>query len=338
MESIQITFGKDKTAIIKGFTIVFMILLHVFGGVGWYEGDIPMNHNEGLIRFMHSFQICVGIFVFMIGYGYAFSKKKDFNYSIKHVKQLLTVFWTILFLFAIPASLSTICSSNNGTRLILLNMLGIDETLLWVSWFVFLYIWAMIVMPFMGRLIDRRPYLWTIIFIGVSLISQFVIWNLVPNFNIRPWWHALFVCFSWTPTILLGYIFARKGWFQKISIPNHWSVPIIATVLVFVVLWLKMVLPGIKILNFDIIYAPIIILCILVVFSQFKMKYFSKVMLELGDKSVYMWFVHALFFTAATRPIYHQFVMISSNLWIVALWTIVLSYLISLVIKKVVEI
>lgn len=114
MESIQITFGKDKTAIIKGFAIVFMILLHVFGGAGWYESDIPMNHNEGLIRFMHSFQICVGIFVFMIGYGYAFSKKKDFSYSAKHMKQLLTTFWTVLLIFAVPASIETLHSTRLG--------------------------------------------------------------------------------------------------------------------------------------------------------------------------------------------------------------------------------
>lgn len=218
-----------------------------------------------------------------------------------------------------------------------LNMFGLDESLIWVSWFVFLYIWAMIVMPFMGRLIDRRPYLWTLIMIVLSFAGQFAVWFFIPSYNNHTWWNALFVCLSWTPTILLGYFFARKEWFQKISIPNHWSVPIIATALVFVVLWLKMVLPGIKILNFDIIYAPIIILCILVVFSQYKMKYFSKVMSELGDKSVYMWFVHALFFTAATRPVYHQFVMVSNNLWFVALWTIVLSYLVSIVIKKVVD-
>lgn len=217
-------------------------------------------------------------------------------------------------------------------------MFGIDETLLWVSWFVFLYIWAMIVMPFMGRLIDRRSCLWPIILIVLSYVTQFFIWFFIPSFNAHIWWHTLFVCFSWTPTILLGYLFARKEWFQKVRIPNHWSVPIIATVLVFVVLWLKMVLPGIKILNFDIIYAPVIILCILVVFSKFKLKYFSKVISELGDKSVYMWFVHALFFTASIRPVYHQFVMISNNLWIVAIWTIVLSYLISVVIKIVVKI
>ena len=339
MERIQITFGKDKTAIIKGVAIIFMILLHVFGGSGWYENDIPMNHNKGLIRFMHSFQICVGIFVFMIGYGYAFSKKKDFAYSAKHVKQLLTVFWTILFIFAVPASLETLHSAKlGGARLLFLNMFGIDETLLWVSWFVFLYIWAMIVMPLCGRLMDRHPYLWAIGLFVLCQLFKVAIWYFIPNFNFRPWWHALFVCFSWTPTVLLGYLFARKELFQKMRIPNHWLVPIVATVIVAVTLWLKMVMPGIKILNFDIIYAPIIILCILVVFSQFKMKYLSKMIVELGGKSVYMWFAHALFFTAATRPVYHQFVMISDNLWIVAIWTIVLSYMLSVILKKIVEI
>lgn len=276
MESIQITFGKDKTAIIKGFAIVFMILLHVFGGAGWYEGDIPMNHNEELIRFMHSFQICVGIFVFMIGYGYAFSKNKDFAYSAKHVKQLLAVFWTILFIFAVPASLETLHSAKLGVQVLYLNMFGIDETLLWVSWFVFLYIYAMMVMPFLGRLMDLRPFVWFVVLSGLSMAGQFLIWYFVDNFNFRAGWHSLYVCFSWTPTILLGYLFARKELFQKIRIPNYWLVPVVATVIVAVTLWLKMVMPGIKILNFDIIYAPIIILCILVVFSQFKMKYLSK--------------------------------------------------------------
>ena len=339
MESIQITFGKEKTAIIKGFAIVFMILLHVFGGAGWYEDDIPMNHNEELIRFMHSFQICVGIFVFMIGYGYAFSKNKDFAYSVKHVKQLLAVFWTILFIFAVPASLETLHSAKFwGASLLYLNMFGIDETLLWVSWFVFLYIYAMMVMPFLGRLMDRSPFVWFVVLSGLLMTGQFLIWYFVVNFNFRPEWHAFFVCLSWTPTILLGYLFARKELFQKIKIPNHCSVSLLAFIIVAVTLWMKMVLPGIKILNFDIIYAPVIILCILVVFSQHKMKYISKVLEEFGDKSVYMWFIHALFFTAATRPVYHQFVMISDNLWIVAIWTIVLSYIISVVIKKVVEI
>lgn len=52
MNYTNITFDKSKTAIIKGFAIVFMIILHVFGGSGWYDVDLPMNHNESLISFM----------------------------------------------------------------------------------------------------------------------------------------------------------------------------------------------------------------------------------------------------------------------------------------------
>lgn len=225
-----------------------------------------------------------------------------------------------------------------GGKSLLLNSIGVDETLCWVSWFVFLYIWAMIVMPFFGRLIDRKPILWTMFIAGLAYAGQVALWYFVRDFNSHAWWHALNVCLIWTPVIVLGYLFARKELFQKIRIPNHWSVPVVSTGVLAVTLWLKMVMPGIKILDFDIIYAPVIILCILVVFSQYQMKCFSKVMSELGDKSVYMWFVHALFFTAATRPVYHQFVMISNNLWLVAIWTIVLSYFISVVLKKIVEI
>lgn len=217
-------------------------------------------------------------------------------------------------------------------------MFGIDETLLWVTWFVFLYIWAMIVMPLFGRLVDKKPYLWTGFLMFWAYVTQVVVWYFVRDFNTRMWWHALFVCFSWTPTILLGYVLARKELFQKIKLHNHWTVPVVAIIIVAVTLWLKMLIPGITILNFDIIYAPVIILCILVVFSQYQMTWFSRIMAELGDKSVYMWFVHALFFTAATRPVYHQFVMISDNLWLVAIWTILLSYMISFVLKKIVEI
>lgn len=90
----MISFDKNMTAVIKGVAIVFMIVLHVFGGHGWYEScyNLPMNDNESLLHFMGSLQICVGIYVFMIGFGYAFSKKKDFHYSITHVKRLLAVF------------------------------------------------------------------------------------------------------------------------------------------------------------------------------------------------------------------------------------------------------
>ncbi|WP_455585726.1 acyltransferase family protein [Bacteroides sp.] len=335
MEKIQITFGKDKTAVIKGVAIIFMIILHVLGGCDWYEPcyDVPINHDETFIHLMHSFQICVGIFVFMIGYGYAFSKQKDFAYSVKHIKQLLLVFWTIVLLFALPFGHQSV----KGAEHFIQNLFGVDETITWVSWFIYLYIWAMIVMPFIGHLIDRNPYAYSILCAFLSYLSLVVIHYFNPQFGLNPYLKSLFVCLNWTPTIILGYLFARKGIFQKISLPKHWSVAVGSIVMVALVLYAKSIFEGIKVLNADIIYAPIIITCILILFSQFKLKWISKVLIELGDKSVYMWFIHALFFTAATRPTYQQYVMISDNLFIVCIWTIVLSYVISIPLKKIIE-
>lgn len=335
MEKIKITFGKDKTAIIKGVAIIFMIVLHVFGGSGWYEScyDLPLNHNERLIHFMQSFQICVGIYVFMIGYGYAFSEKKDFLYSIKHIKQLLIVFWSILFFFALPAGYKSI----EGGKSLFLNMFGIEETLTWVSWFVFLYIWVMITMPFIGRFIDKKPYIFSVLSVLLSLLTMVMIYMLVPNFGQYKLWKTLFVCLGWTPTIILGYFCAKRTIFQKMVFPKHWGVSVGAIIIIAVVICLKSVFAGISILNFDIIYAPIIITCILIVFSQNRFEWLSRVLSEFGDKSVYMWFVHALFFTASTRPVYQQFVMVSDNLWIISFWTIILSYILSVLIKKIVE-
>lgn len=82
MNSITLTFGKDKTAIIKGIAIIFMIMLHC--GVA----DV--------------LKLCVGIFTFMVGYGYAFAKNKDWRYSLNHIKKLLIPFWTILLVFTFP--------------------------------------------------------------------------------------------------------------------------------------------------------------------------------------------------------------------------------------------
>lgn len=100
-KTITLSFGKDKTAIIKGIAIIFMIMLHC--GVA----DV--------------LKLCVGIFTFMV--GYAFAKVNDWRYSLQHIKKLLIPFWTILFVFTFPVMYA---QGNLGeAKMILLNMFGI---------------------------------------------------------------------------------------------------------------------------------------------------------------------------------------------------------------------
>lgn len=334
----SIQFGKDKTAIVKGFAIVFMIVLHCFCGSDWYDTELPMNQNEGLLDFMESLKICVGIFTFMVGYGYAFSKNKDISYSLHHIKALLIPYWIVLFGLTVPFCLDYIESKS-----LLLNVFGIMGNLSWVNWFIYFYIWSMVIMPFVGRLIDTKPYVFGALAIVCVFCGEVVIHQFVPAYKNNYYLQALFNCFMQTPTMILGYIFSRKQLFLKIPIIEIKgftlkSLVVLAIVIIMlVILFVRSKVGAILGFNLDFFYAPAMIACILYLFNWLKMPVLSKVMTSLGNNSVYMWFLHGLFFTDVVRSFYQPFIMVSTNLWIISLWTIFLSYVCSVIIKKVVE-
>ena len=220
-------------------------------------------------------------------------------------------------------------------------MIGVDETMLWVSWFVYLYIWAMIVMPFIGRLIDRKPLQWSLASLTLFVIAIVGYRYFVPQYADNPWTEALLVCLLNTPLIIIGYYFGRTHLFEKIRIPSRWYIKLIA---VFgIVLSLAMRMPSlgtIPSLVLGFIEPVIFILSVLILFQPGQTKthsIISKVFSELGDKSVYMWFIHPLFFVTATTAVYGRFALISGNLWIVCIWTILLSYIVAGIVKKIVE-
>lgn len=210
METVKLIFGKDKTAIIKGFAILFMIILHC-GCPEWYLIELPAfakHHN--LQNITGVFKICVGIFTFMVGYGYAYSKNKDLRYSFLHIKRLLIPFWTIL-LMALPI---IVLRGDFNLKTLLLNLIGVNSVYNYFSWFVAFYIYAMIIMPLVSRIIDKRMYVGTSLFICIAYVLEVAIHQFIPNYTENDWLQRLFDCFSMTPIMLIGYLFARKNFSQ----------------------------------------------------------------------------------------------------------------------------
>ena len=70
-----VRFDRDMTNIVKGFAILFMVKLHSYAGDFVYE--VPLNYDHAFMFAHDGFNICVGLFTFMIGYGYAFSFNKS---------------------------------------------------------------------------------------------------------------------------------------------------------------------------------------------------------------------------------------------------------------------
>lgn len=317
-------FGKEKTAIIKGLAIIFMIILHCSIPGNWDISFMEFD-SENWVRFMGVFKLCVGIFTFMVGYGYAFSKNKDLKYGLIHIRKLLIPFWIILIIFTLPVCYSQI----GGGNILFLNMIGINSRLNWFSWFVAFYIFAMIVMPFVGRLIDQKPLFYSLVCIGAFFTGEVALYEFYPNYTENDWTQRLFDCLLQTPCMILGYLFAKQHWFTMIHIPQSKYMSLLAFFLIVGILIARSLKSAFWGFNLDFFYAPLFIFSVLIMTNQLSNRIVSKVLTILGNTSVYMWFFHALFFTKVTRELYQPFVAVSDSFWIVTSWTILLTFVCS---------
>lgn len=345
MQEFKLQFRKEETLFIKGFAIILMITLHCFSGKQWYNTTLLMNDNYSLIYFMKTLKICVGIYVFLLGYGYNFSKFKDFAYSLHHVKQLLTIYFIVLFFFTIP-----FCDFKINISTIILNIFGLDSNLSWVNWFIYFYIYSMIMLPLICRIINKRPCFYG----GVLIICSYLIECVIHSFFLKDKNRlimAIYNCFLYTPLLIFGYVFAKEKIFEKVTIKiNKVKLLFVKSLFTIVIVFIfKYKISSLYGFHFDFIYVPIIVFCLLIipnVYDVYKQKYNKKkafaffsilynFMLCLGSYSVWMWFVHALFFTPCVRYLYQPLIMISKNLWIITIWTILLTYILSYILRAI---
>ncbi len=71
--------------------------------------------------------------------------------------------------------------------------------------------------------------------------------------------------------------------------------------------------------------------------NTFEWRPVKAVMIKLGEVSVYMWFFHALFVTKVVSWFYQPAITIFSDVNLVVLWAIVLTFFASWLIKTIVD-
>ena len=328
MNTVQLEFGKDKTAIIKGIAILMMIVLHCCCGPGWYDTQIPALQNAGFVSFINgSLKICVAIYAFLVGFGYSFCKNRDWQYSLKHIWKLLLPYWVILFGLSLP-----FCKTGMTWERVLLEMFGISGSLSWVNWFVYFYIFQMLLLPFLTRVIDKKPFLITVVlmagFIGIKGAMRFA------HVESNMWTDAVSACCIYSPIVLEGYLFGKEKLFTKVTLPSGWLLTIAACLTIVLV-------PILRSFGFSFVtewvLVPMFIYAIIYLFSAYSLSSISKILSACGDNSVYMWFFHGLFFTETIRWFWQRFILVSDNLVIISLWTVILTFACSWGLKRIVD-
>lgn len=340
-----VRFDKSMTAVVKGFAIIFMMLLHCYTR-GY---DVPLDYSHSLFPLeTPMFRICVGMFLFLVGYGYAFSKEKDLSYSVSHIIKLFIPYFTIFLVFMLPIIYDEL--AHEDLTIIIYNLLGFESSYYYYNWFVYFFIFAMIVMPFVARFINRKPLLNTAIAIVVSLllsigvheIPRLMSWfgvqiaDIVDNKPLL----ALFFCLNMLPVTLLGYLFAHEGYYERINVGNRpkWVILLLCLAAMVLALVLRRFWSPIHIpFQFDFFYAPLMIGGIVVMFNTFEWRPVKAVLMKLGEVSVYMWFLQSIFFTKAVRWLYQPAITIFSDINLVVLWAIVFTFFASWLIKTVVD-
>lgn len=296
----MITFGKNKTQLLKGIALIFMIIHHTVASGVWATDGADYAGGYEFIR--AATKMCVWIFAFLVGYGFFCSKNKSFAYSIKRVWLLVVPFWVILYGMFVPCAyasgtLVTMLNDNCLVRELAFNMLGISESLNWYSWFVCFYILTIFSMPYLYKVFEKYPkYGWIVSLMVYYIVSVAI--HFFPAWDTNPLLHNLFVYTTLIPIVIVGYMCAR--WNKEGKIPTWFEgknkvwISLLTIVIVLVLQSLNIPTKGFCLQAF---YTPFLIFAIVGIFNSFELKWLSKVFANVGELSMYMWFFHAIFFT-----------------------------------------
>lgn len=302
---------KKNTDIIKGIAICMMLIHHFFTFPSWYhEYSYPYMNGFAAI-FQDPFKSCVAIFAFLTGYFYCYNKKKNLKYSLKKITDLLISHFVVLVLLCV-ISIVLKCYDFSFQSLGL-ELLGLQGEIMVFSWYVSFYIISLVLIPFFAKLADK--HILAAISTGVLLpIILLYIYNTYFKVSITPIDSAI-NSLDWFSVMAMGYIFARYEVFYRVfdaifyhKIPHFLQI-IISVLLLFFAFMGRHILSGVNLsfvlfglyLRLDIIYAPLFIYALINLLNCIKWKSILFPLKKMGEYSLYIWFIHAVFFNCCGK-------------------------------------
>lgn len=309
-------FTKEYSFIMKGIAILFMIIHHTLISDFYIYPD-PILSNWWIIHLSMGMKLCVGIYTFIIGYAYACTKDKTFLHSISRIWKVLKIYWLITIVFFVPVIF--ILDYNLDIKDVIYCAFGLKPLINCSSWFIYFYIYAMLLLRLIHRFLDEKPYLHTgiIVLLFAALATLFQ----SPD-NI--FGKAFHNCCFYTPILAIGYLFKTRDNLLEVINRIHYK-----RFLLLIILLLRCFLVQIKGLSLDIVFVPFFIAFSISFFEMYALDKVKVIFYRLGVLSVYMWFIHSMFFSTLTKSLLQKFFLFSSNPTLVFVQVFVFSYCLS---------
>lgn len=351
MQNQNYVFNKDRTLLLKGLAVLFMVIYHVFATPYLFSEYNSIFSIRGLQieyivgEFGH---ICVSIFLFLSGYGiYKSSQCLNFSYKmiLSRIFKFIINYW-IIFIIFIPIGFLVFDIYEFDLIEIAGNIIGINTTYVGEWWFVTLYIELLLLFPIIKKIIDNNSY-YKIIVIMFSLyflsFCMFLVTKIVPNMSHLMnyiLYEDLFVIFLDQIHFLTGCLFARFNIFEKFNELfkkyrlDKISIYIIIAISIFIIrsimfIFFEYILKFGSPDWFDFIYVPIFIYVMSIILYNNGL--LRKLMFLLGKNSTNIWLIHPFLYR-----IYFKDIIYAPKLSILILiWIIVLCIFISNIINNI---
>lgn len=327
--------SKNESLQFKGIAIFIMVFLHLFISSSNVSlcNTVLYFQNEPVVLQLSKFAgICVGLYLFLSGYGLYISYLNHSSVSpLQRILKLYLNFWVVFILFI---SLGAYLQPKHypGSFLeVFSNFTGWHTTYNGEWWFLFPYILLVLTSKMIFRCIQKYSSFFLVLLLG----GWYVVFYLAIYFN-RGYLYSHQLAYmpllylSCLPSFALGALFAKEDWFkrlkEKIHLHNVWMN----------ILWLLLLIFLLALRALSPISAVNIIFLILFVcwFALVrKAKWVVWILEKLGKQSTNMWLVHTFF----CYYLFHDWIYGFKYPFVILAVTIVLSYCSGLIIDLIVH-
>lgn len=336
-------FDRKITNKIKGIMIIFMFILHFFTMPGEYVNGISYPQFAKVSSFWnHSFAICVPVFAFLTGYFYYYCKCKNYRYAFKKIRDILIPYWTVYSILLI-IGLFTNTYVYGGIEIIL-ELFALYRPVMWFCWYVSFYIISMLVLPITAKMSNNF-----LIAIMSGMVLPYGLGICLNHFiNLPMIIGRVIADFStYYPVISLGYICSKFSIFDKLDQyifrkKRNIGTGIFSGVMLILIFTCQYYITNDIVNNFwsgyIFLWLYFFSILLFVFFLVIQMNCWKSannklcILEELGKKSMYMWFVHCIFFNCSKR-IFQPILYCPKNPFIVLIWGLGLCYCVASILE-----
>ena len=337
MKGRECCFDRESTNIVKGMLLLLMFILHFFCFPSWYIDGIEYPNLLWLEEYQGHFQICVAGFTFLTGYLYFFKENKNFNDVMKKWAGILAPYW-IVFILLLAAALITNTYTGDFTT-ILAEAATVEQPVMFFGWYVPYYIFMVVMLWASVKLIKNDFLLFV-----VSLCGSVALSYIAERFTDIDFVISTTEKFSvYFPITVAGYICAKNKIFERISeLLKDKNLKIFCSALFIIVVFMEPSwLYGVNIDNvafsairkcIRIVSIPLFIYGILEIISFVKCKAARLVAAEIGKMSMFMWFLHSIFFNCS-REVFQKALYFPKYPIFVLIWGLAVCWIASVPLK-----